>query len=177
MNLPDWMERRSRTRGGPRVDVADRIARRSKRVGECLIWTGVVSQDGYGQIGIGRGKSYRTHRIAWELVNGPIPEGRLVCHSCDMPLCVNVEHLFLGTPKDNTRDMLEKGRRPFLAGEFHPSVKLTDSQVAEIIERRSSGEKLASIAADYGIHWGYVSNLFLNGRKPTSKEAPCHSSR
>jgi len=52
-----------------------------------------------------------THRFAWELANGPIPEGMFVCHKCDNPPCCNVDHLFLGTPKENTTDMVNKGRR------------------------------------------------------------------
>jgi hypothetical protein len=55
-------------------------------------------------------------RALWEEVHGPIPKGMLVLHRCDNSICVNHEHLFLGTPKDNTRDMIKKGRHPFLCG-------------------------------------------------------------
>lgn len=173
--LPEWMKRRMRTRGGPRVDPRVRIEQMSVPQGECRIWTGQRTRDGYGAIGIGRGQQFRVHRIVWEIAHGAIPAGLLVCHTCDTPLCVNVDHLFLGTPLDNTRDMVRKGRRPTLSGEFHPSVKLTDKQVKEIIDRRTAGEKLVSIAADYGVSFGHISSLYLRGRKPTGREAPCHS--
>jgi hypothetical protein len=50
------------------------------------------------------------HRLAWEEANGPIPAGMYVCHTCDVPACVNVEHLFLGSQSDNMKDMAAKGR-------------------------------------------------------------------
>jgi hypothetical protein len=55
----------------------------------------------------------QAHRRAWELTHGPIPDGFLICHRCDVKLCVNPEHLFLGTPLDNMRDKMEKGRAYF----------------------------------------------------------------
>jgi hypothetical protein len=108
---PEWMLKRLLTKGGPRIDPASRIEHKTVRKGDCLLWTGVTKRDGYGVIGIGRGKQYRVHRIAWEVKYGAVPQGLLVCHKCDTPLCVNVDHLFLGTPKDNTQDMIRKGRR------------------------------------------------------------------
>ena len=53
---------------------------------------------------------YGAHRVAWILANGPIPDGMLVCHKCDVPECVNPDHLFIGTHKDNARDCASKGR-------------------------------------------------------------------
>ena len=78
---------------------------------DCIEWSGSLNSQGYGRLVI-RGKEYRAHRIVWEETNGPIPDGMCVCHHCDNPPCVNVEHLFLGTPKDNTRDAQQKGRIP-----------------------------------------------------------------
>ena len=96
----------------PRVPIKDRLLSRYKVCGDCWIYTGQKTRDGYGVIGIGRTKQLRAHRVSYELHIGPIPAGMLVCHRCDTPLCIRPEHLFLGTPKDNTQDMLLKGRRP-----------------------------------------------------------------
>ena len=79
--------------------------------GDCWLWQGAVHTDrgGYGAFQDGDGIKY-AHRAAWELENGPIPEGMQVCHHCDNPPCVRGSHLFLGTQKDNIADMLAKGR-------------------------------------------------------------------
>jgi hypothetical protein len=82
----------------------------------CWIWQHGKTEKGYGIMYIympGRtkkGVKRKAHRISYEAFNGPIPEGLLVCHSCDVPSCVNPEHLWLGTHKDNTQDMMRKGR-------------------------------------------------------------------
>lgn len=76
---------------------------------ECWEWTAARHPSGYGTFYF-NGKWSRAHRTAWELANGPIPEGLLVLHRCDNPPCVNPRHLWLGTDADNTRDMIAKGR-------------------------------------------------------------------
>lgn len=76
----------------------------------CWIWTaGTYKHGGYGLISIGD-RNHRTHRVAWILANGEIPEGLFVCHHCDNPPCVRPDHLFLGTNLDNMRDSNQKGR-------------------------------------------------------------------
>lgn len=76
----------------------------------CWIWIGRTSTNGYGRIGIGRNKQYAAHRVSWEHYRGPIPAGMIVCHKCDTPLCINPNHLFIGTHADNARDRDRKGR-------------------------------------------------------------------
>lgn len=91
-------------------DPAERLALKTARSQNgCLEWTGALSGDGYGMTTWNR-KRYGVHRLAWELVKGPIPNGKVVCHRCDNPKCVDVTHLFLGTQKENIRDAWAKGR-------------------------------------------------------------------
>lgn len=79
---------------------------------ECWLWTGWCNSGGHGQFFDGY-KKVVASRHSWELENGPIPEGLFICHHCDNPPCVRPEHLFLGTPKDNTHDAIAKGRLAF----------------------------------------------------------------
>jgi hypothetical protein len=75
----------------------------------CLLWEGAVARYGYGHIRRG-GRYLSLHRVVWEETHGAIPDGLHVLHRCDVPACVNVDHLFLGTHTDNMRDIVSKGR-------------------------------------------------------------------
>lgn len=90
------------------------LARFWKRVKKqkdgCWVWGGAASNAHYGQIGDGERGTMRTHRLSWEIHNGPIPEGMFICHTCDVRRCVNPQHLFLGDVRDNSADMYAKGR-------------------------------------------------------------------
>ena len=82
--------------------------------GDCWHWTGAKLPKGYGKFSVGpraTRKIINAHRIAWELTNGPIPEGIWVLHDCDNPSCCNPMHLYLGTNTDNVRDKVSKGRQ------------------------------------------------------------------
>lgn len=124
----------------------------------CWLWTGFVQHFGHGNIRY-NGRYWSAHRLAWTLVNGPIPDGMCVCHRCDVPACGNVDHLFLGTAGDNTRDMVRKGRNrggrvPYdsqVRGESQPRSKLTDAGVVELRSRVANGEKIARICREYGV--------------------------
>jgi hypothetical protein len=76
----------------------------------CFLWMAKVNNKGYGRISVHNHSAY-AHRVSYELFRGPILEGMQVLHKCDTPRCVNPEHLFLGTRKDNMQDMIRKGRQ------------------------------------------------------------------
>jgi hypothetical protein len=116
--------------------------------GECWPWPGAKNQAGYGQIN--RQGHQLAHRGAWAAVNGPIPEGMVICHRCDNPPCYRPSHLFLGTHADNIADRVAKGRS-FTRGAQDGRIKLTDEQVAAIRAERAAGSLLPDIAHRYGV--------------------------
>ena len=75
-----------------------------------MVWTAYKDKDGYGLASVDN-KTVRTHRVSYEMNHGPIPEGMYVLHKCDNPSCINPEHLFAGTQRDNVLDMRSKGRQ------------------------------------------------------------------
>lgn len=75
----------------------------------CLIWVGHTTRDGYPRVTY-KGRSRFVHRLGWTMARGPIPTGMVLCHSCDNPSCVNIDHLRVGTQNDNVQDMVSKGR-------------------------------------------------------------------
>lgn len=104
-----------------------------KKTSECWLWLGSKSDFGHGQVRI-NGELFRAHRVSWLWANGTIPDGKCVLHKCDVPNCVNPDHLFLGTKADNTQDMMAKNRHKFTNhyGESSGTSKLSKAQVTEI---------------------------------------------
>ena len=123
----------------------------------CWEWAGYVNQQGYGvirkrQVGIA------AHRLAFEHWNGSIPQGLVIRHSCDNRRCVQPKHLLLGTPADNNRDMMSRGRHNTARGVDQPGSKLTDTQVVEIRSRyESGGIKQSELSIEYGVAQSLIS--------------------
>ena len=131
----------------------ERLLKNSKKnkINDCIEWKGSKNKEGYGSIMINH-KLTKTHRLSYQLQIGEIPSGLLICHSCDNPSCINIQHLWVGTDKQNTADKYLKGRQNILKGEKNPSSKLKDIQVYEIRELLKKGEKGTEIAKKYSVH-------------------------
>ena len=119
----------------------------------CWNWSG-YSRNGYGRLMVGSRKdntrrTVQAHRFSYKLFNGDIPYGLYVCHKCDNKLCVNPEHLFLGTHQDNIDDRERKNRNNHVVGENVPTSKLTENEVIKIRNSNLSSRKLAEI---YGLN-------------------------
>jgi hypothetical protein len=135
---------------------------------ECWEWQAHRDPRGYGTFRIGNAREETkprwAHRLAWELTNGPIPDGLCACHRCDNPPCCNPGHLFIGTRGDNNRDAAAKGRtlsgerhpshthpESWPRGQAHPNSTLTKELVVVIRTRAAAGESQTSIGADLGV--------------------------
>jgi hypothetical protein len=124
---------------------------------ECWLWTGCLldaHKMGYGQFTI-NGRGIVAHRYSWCLHFGEIPEGMLVCHKCDVPLCVNPLHLFLGNCKDNISDRVAKDRSHKPVGSSNHRAELSESDVLQI--RKLEGNQARAItAAQFGVHINHI---------------------
>jgi len=125
---------------------------------DCWEWTGAHTPQGYGFIGHNYKLMY-THRLAHELWIGPIGENMSVCHKCDNPRCCNPDHLFCGTPLENSADMVLKGRNVLVRGENHWKSKLTDNDVIEIRDLLSKGMRGIRIAHMYDVSSSTISDI------------------
>ena len=97
----------------------------------CWEWTASTSGGGYGKIGI-KYKTVDAHRVSYELNVGEIPEGKMICHTCDNKICVNPDHLFLGDYKTNYQDMVEKGIEP-KGEDFSKKLKNVDVMLIKLL--------------------------------------------
>ena len=115
----------------------------------CWKWIGYLDPNGYGRLNI-KNVPILAHRISYQLYRGGIPKGMSICHKCDNPFCVNPDHLFLGTQKDNMDDMINKGRdhKRGMKGSEHPRSKLDEEKVKLI---RLSSKTDMQLSIEYGV--------------------------
>jgi hypothetical protein len=137
------------------LPLSERISRRAEPDlnSGCLLWSGAVSNRGYGVICVDN-RPRAAHRVAYEVHRGPIPDGMILLHSCDTPSCVNPDHLRVGTVKDNTADMMAKGRqkfgpgKPFQKGERGHRAVLSETEARAI---ESDPRSVRVLANEYGV--------------------------
>lgn len=137
----------------------------------CWLWNRGNCK-GYGNFSLPGNKRQHSHRVAYELTYGPIPDGLVVCHSCDNPPCVRPDHLFLGTYSDNMRDAAAKGRLPRgdthsartrpetrARGMRHGNRKLTETDVRHIRREYSNGSSTISLSHRFGVCLTTIKNV------------------
>lgn len=142
----------------------DRFWQRVDRRGpdDCWEWKSYINDSGYGVTRGRNNKALRAHRMAYEFTYGPIPDGMFVCHKCDNPACCNPAHLFVGNPRDNVHDMIEKGRASQysgICGERHGMSKVTSENVREMRELSNNGLSYVELSRRYGISDVQVSRI------------------
>lgn len=140
-----------------KIDAVSRFLSKVEKVENgCWNWTGFRFSFGYGEFWLD--KNITAHKASWVLFNGEIPKGLCVCHKCDNASCVNPDHLFLGTHKDNTQDMISKGRFS------KQKPKLSEDQLNELNRLYLSGMNQRSIADKLGVHqctvWKWIHKNF-----------------
>lgn len=153
----------------------ERFMSKVQESGDCWLWTARTKPKGYGMFDVsheGRERTLLAHRFAYEVSNGEIPEGLMVLHTCDTPSCVNPQHLFLGTHRDNMDDMISKGRSTrgernptklypdrVTRGVQHPKTHLTENDVCDIRWQRALGHTLREIGERYGMTTGAIHSI------------------
>jgi hypothetical protein len=122
---------------------------------DCWEWGATQTEKGYGRAWVG-GRWVLAHRFAYELINGPAPEGLVVRHRCHNRLCCNPDHLVIGTAKDNAQDAIDAGR--FTRGTVNGNSKLTEEAIVAI---RRNADKMTTreLAMRYGVSIGTISSV------------------
>ncbi len=148
-----------------------------EKTADCWLWRGGLNENGYGVFRLNN-RTVLSHRVAYELSNGTIPDGLLVCHHCDNPPCMRPDHLFIGTNADNVRDRVEKGRSAkggaakgekhwskthperIARGEKHGRAVLAEEEVRAIRSRYQTGVITQyRLAEEFGVRKGTISRV------------------
>lgn len=136
---------------------------RVRKTDNCWYWLGSTSM-GYGQIRA-YGSYWKSHRFSYLIHKGEIPKGLCVMHICDNKLCVNPEHLKVGTHKENSQDMVDKGRSAHNSGEKHGMSRLTQVQVDKIRELYKTNKYLQKeLGKMFGVNQRHISRIINNKR-------------
>lgn len=127
----------------------------------CWLWTGSLVGGGYGRFGVD-GEDKIAHRYSWELHNGPIPKGLNALHKCDTPACINPDHLFIGTQKDNMQDCVKKGRYVAPTGERNAQSKLKNEDVIKIRKLRKQGLTCEALGGEFDVSGSTICQVCNN---------------
>ena len=160
--------------------ILDRLFRHVIVTPSCWLWQGTKSKFGHGFIGngshnpkISKKQLLAVHRVSYELLVGPIPNGLCVLHKCDVPSCLNPDHLFLGTMRENTADMISKNRMK--VGVALPQSRLTEDEVRQIFfstdrqkvlsEKFNVAQSTISFIKN-GKHWKHITLPLIAPSRP-----------
>lgn len=141
-----------------RRPVMDRFFGKVRKTKTCWFWTGAKRGGGYGII-IQDGKRRCATHVSLELHGRKVPEGMYVLHACDIPACVNPDHLWLGTLSDNTRDCEAKGRANHPVGEKNGRARLNASQVEVIKQMYKEGRPMNNLWKLYRVTRQAIRNV------------------
>lgn len=164
----------------PECSLKCRLLNRIEKKDKCWEWKGTINTMGYGEMCV-QGRIQRAHRLSYILFKGEIPKGIFVCHICDNPKCINPDHLWLGTAKQNNEDCLRKGRWKgrtgiklslehkkklsgpkkswFKNGEKHPRSKLKELDIKEIRNMLNEDFTYQEIADKFGLSQSSLADI------------------
>jgi hypothetical protein len=125
---------------------------------ECWEWQGNLGKNGYGKVRWNM-NNLTTHRAAYEVFNREIPKNLCVCHTCDNRKCINPEHLWIGSSRENTKDKVKKGRQYCQAGEKSHSANLTWEKVRAIRKLKKEGNTLKTLSEQFDCSISNVSSI------------------
>ena len=129
----------------------------------CWNWKAAKSKAGYGVFHLGRGLgTINSHRFVFQMKYGEIHKGLFVCHTCDNPACLNPDHLFLGTQKDNMMDMVKKGRANPMKGEKNHWTTITEDMARYIKNKVLEGIKVIDIHRETGVNYNIITDIKRN---------------